>query len=241
PGNHGIYVATIRAILQEASKSPAMARKKVFIIGDAERMVSQEGSDQAANAFLKLLEEPHENTTIIITSSEPGSLLPTIRSRAVLVRVPRLSDTAVRQFLADASVESTLGHQDDSRPVDQWVRLAEGAPGTLFGDDTRAAAVAAARKLIDAATSLRPSAIHAATLAVSASGARGAFSDTLDSLMLLLGERMRSALHDNDENAALAASRASDAVGRARIRAGGNVNPMLITSKLLRELASEMS
>ena len=57
------------------------------MIGDAERMVAQEGSDQAANAFLKLLEEPPADTTLILTSSEPGALLPTIRSRSVSVRV----------------------------------------------------------------------------------------------------------------------------------------------------------
>nr|MBA3405212.1 hypothetical protein [Gemmatimonadaceae bacterium] len=51
----------------------------------------------------------------------------------------------------------------------------------------------------------------------------------------------RGALHDNDERRAFAASRASDAVGRAQARASGNVNPMLIASRLLRELAKELS
>jgi DNA polymerase-3 subunit delta' len=80
-GDEGIFIATIRSIVQTAVLKPAMARRKVFIIGDAERMVSQEGSDQAANAFLKLLEEPPADTTVILTSSEPGALLPTVRSR----------------------------------------------------------------------------------------------------------------------------------------------------------------
>ena len=85
-----------------------MARRKVFVIGDAERMVAQEGSDQAANAFLKLLEEPPEDTTIILTSSEPGALLPTIRSRVVAVRVPPLSGAEVSAFLADPVVAKQL-------------------------------------------------------------------------------------------------------------------------------------
>ncbi len=72
-GDEGIFVAAIRGIVQTAALKPAMARRKVFIIGDAERMVSQEGSDQAANAFLKLLEEPPADTTVILTSSEPGA------------------------------------------------------------------------------------------------------------------------------------------------------------------------
>src|SRR6478672_1673965 len=47
PGDEAIYVATVRAIVQSAAMSPAMAKRKVYIIGDAERMVSQAGSDQA--------------------------------------------------------------------------------------------------------------------------------------------------------------------------------------------------
>src|SRR6185312_2271062 len=97
----GIYVATVRSLVQHAAKTPAMGRRKVLIVGDAERMVPQEGSDAAANAFLKLLEEPPADTTIVLTSSEPGSLLPTIRSRVVSMRVPPVSEQAVRAFLTD--------------------------------------------------------------------------------------------------------------------------------------------
>src|SRR5690348_15291475 len=46
-GSEGIYVATVRAVVRAASMSPALATRKVFIIGDAERMVPQEGSDMA--------------------------------------------------------------------------------------------------------------------------------------------------------------------------------------------------
>src|ERR1051325_1287760 len=69
-GDEAIYVATVRAIVQSASMSPAIARRKVYVIGDAERMVAQTGADQAANAFLKLLEEPPADTTIILRSEE---------------------------------------------------------------------------------------------------------------------------------------------------------------------------
>jgi DNA polymerase-3 subunit delta' len=100
--------------------------------------------------------------------------------------------------------------------------------------------MASARKLIDAATAPHASARYAAAMAVGASGARGAFTDILDSLVLILGERMRAALHDGNTQRALGASRAADAVGEARLRASGNVNPQLITSNLLRELSSAL-
>ncbi|HMC53677.1 MAG TPA: hypothetical protein VKH19_00775, partial [Gemmatimonadaceae bacterium] len=51
-GSEGIYIATVRAMVQQAVLSPAISKRKVFIVGDAERMVPQEGSEQAANAFL---------------------------------------------------------------------------------------------------------------------------------------------------------------------------------------------
>lgn len=240
PGNEGIYVATVRAIVQEAAISPAMARRKVFIIGDAERMVSQEGSDQAANAFLKMLEEPSEKTTIILTSSEPGALLPTIRSRTVAVRVPFLTDAAVRAFLADPVVSAALDKTGAPKSVNERAQLASSAPGSLFGGEARGKAMASARKLIDAATAPNASTRHAAAMAVGAAGARGAFSDILDSMIIILGERMRAALHDGNNERAVATSRAADAVGQAKIKAGGNVNPQLITSGLLRDLSAAL-
>lgn len=238
-GSEGIFVATVRAIVQQAALAPAMSRRKVFIIGDAERMISQEGADQAANAFLKLLEEPPANTTVIITSSEPGALLPTIRSRTVSVRVAPLQEKAVRAFLSDPLVQQTLD-KDGARPVSERVQAAGGAPGTLIGDDVRGKAMAAARKLLDAATAPHVSARHAASMTVGATGARGGFTDILDSLLVILGERMRAALHDGNEQRALAVSRASDLVGSARLRAAGNVNPQLLAASLLRGLSNAL-
>lgn len=236
-GSEGIFVATIRALVQEAAISPAMGHRKVFIVGDAERMVSQEGADQAANAFLKLLEEPGDNTHIILTSSEPGALLPTIRSRTVAVRVTQMQEPAMRAFLSDPVVGHALDSSVGTRSVNERLQLAAGAPGTLFGDDARGKAMAAARRLLDSAAAPHTSARHAAAIAMAASGARGVFTDVLDSLLIILGERMRAALHDGNEQKAFAASRASESVGRAKILASSNVNPQLIMSSLLRDLA----
>jgi len=238
-GSEGIFVATIRALVQESSISPAMGSRKVFIVGDAERMVSQEGADQAANAFLKLLEEPPSNTNIILTSSEPGALLPTIRSRTVSIRVPAVSEASVRAFLDDPLVVAALKKSAGSGSGDR-VQSASGAPGTLFGDEARGKAMTAARKLLEAAAAPHTSARHAAALGVGASGARGGFTDILDSLVIILGERMRAALHDGQEQRAFAISRASESVGRAKTLASGNVNPQLIMTSLLRDLSSAL-
>src|SRR5687768_359329 len=93
PGSEGVYVATVRFLVRQASRTPALARRKVFVVGDADRMAQQEGAEVAANAFLKLLEEPPADTWVIATTSAIGSLLPTIRSRVVAVRVPDRKST----------------------------------------------------------------------------------------------------------------------------------------------------
>lgn len=240
-GSEGIFVATVRAIVQQASMTPAMATRKVFVIGDAERMVSQEGSDQAANAFLKMLEEPSAKTTIILTSSEPGLLLPTIRSRTVSIRVPPVREKAVRAFLADPIVSAALDKSGAPKSISERLALAAGAPGQLLGDEGRARSISTARRLMDAAVAPNASALYAAAMSIGASGARGSFSDTLDAMLVLIGERMRAALHDSDESRTFAASRAADAIASAREKAGRNVNPQLITAQLLRELSTNLS
>lgn len=234
-GSEGLYVATIRTIVQRASLAPAMGARKVFIVGDAERMVSQEGADQAANAFLKLLEEPPADTTIVLTSSEPGALLPTIRSRVVAFRCAPLSDAEMREWLSDPAVQTALAEVEVPRGVDDRVTAAAGAPGVLLGGEALATAMTAARELVAVATR-GGAGVYATALAQGAARARGSFSDTLEALHVVLRERARDAVARGDRRGALGAGRAVDAVARAQQCADGNVNPQLVTARLLREL-----
>ena len=239
-GTEGIYVATVRAIVHAAALAPALAARKVFVIGDAERMVSQEGSDQAANAFLKLLEEPPGNTNIVLTSSEPGALLPTIRSRVIALRVPRLTDADMAAFLDHEAVRAHLDTLSLPRDRADRLRLANGAPGTLLAQSAMDQALARARRLLDAATGGDRAARIRAAFVQGSSGARGEFSDALQALTLLLHERARAAVDRDDQAAALGASRAADAVERAKVLAAGNANPQLVTFTLLRELETTL-
>lgn len=238
-GTEGIYVATVRSLVLRAAISPAMGNRKIFIIGDAERMVPQEGADMAANAFLKLLEEPPADTTIILTSSEPGALLPTIRSRVVTVRVPLVQDSAVRAFVEDPIVKKALDVKT-KMTTSERVRAAAGAPGRLLTGETDAKATINARRIVDAATSSRPSLMQSTALSQGSAGARGAFADTLEALVELLGERARDALHRKDTSAADSAARAMDAVLKAQTYADGNVSPQLVASKLIRDLSTTL-
>ncbi len=227
-GSEAIYVEMIRALVRAAASSPAMARRKVMILGDADRLIAQEGSDQAANALLKLLEEPLPDTTLVLTTSEPGALLPTIRSRVVAIRVAPLSPAEVRQWAASDDIRAKLGRLDDA-----VLHRASGAPGALLAGTAHDSADTHARawlRALQGDTAER----FVAVLSEKPAGARGGFADALDALDGLLHARLRPAVDCGGDATALA--RALDVVEAARERTGHNVNPTLITAELLREL-----
>jgi DNA polymerase-3 subunit delta' len=231
-----LHVATVRALVHLASVRPAMAKRAVFVVGDAERMVSQEGADQAANAFLKLLEEPPPGTTIILTTSEPGALLPTIKSRVVSVRVPPLTRAEMDAFLDDAAVARKLSRV----PRDEALARAHGAPGELFAGESMTAAFAAARILLEAA--LAPSTPDGTVERIKAAarqgvaGARGSFSDTLDALTMLLHARTRQLVHAGHDIQARRTASAMLLVETAKTKAQGNVSPQLLGASLVNAL-----
>ena len=73
---------------------PNEGRKTVIIINEIDTM-----RKEAANAFLKLLEEPSGNIIFILTSSKPDQLLPTILSRCQQIRLKPLSMEEVTEGL----------------------------------------------------------------------------------------------------------------------------------------------
>ena len=239
-GSDGIFVATVRAIVRSAAMSPALASRKTFVIGDAERMVSQEGSDQAANAFLKLLEEPPPDTTVILTSSEPGALLPTIRSRVIAIRVAPLADREVKAFLADSVVSSYLQREKVKSSADELLQSASGAPGRILAAPALREAHAQARRLLEAVSSHDRAAIYRAAFGQGASRARGGFTDSLNALEVLLHERVRTAVSAGNDSVASGAAKALELVERAKEQAASNVNPQLLAAGLLRDMAALM-
>ena len=238
PGSEGVYVATVRFLVRQAVRTPALARRKVFVVGDADRMAQQEGAEVAANAFLKLLEEPPADTWVIATTSAVGSLLPTIRSRGVAVRVPRLDDSAMRAFMNDPSVAEALAKADLPKSEGDRLLLAQGAPGALLSTSVRKSAVDEAKRFIDAATSGNRADLMKVAFVQGHSGARAGYSDTLDALTIALYERMKFGTRQNDPRVASGASRAIDFVEEAKKLADANVSPVLISAKLLTDLAA---
>ena len=76
-------VGTMREFLPKLYRTAAVSAQKVAIIYEADRM-----NLESANAFLKTLEEPPRNSTLLLLTTRPYSLLPTIRSRCLCFRFP---------------------------------------------------------------------------------------------------------------------------------------------------------
>jgi DNA polymerase III subunit delta' len=236
PPEDAILIATIRAMAHSAALLPALGARKVYVLGDADRLVVREDSEYAAGAFLKLLEEPPPRATIVLTSSEPGALIPTIRSRVVALRVPRLSREAVDAVLEEPAMRDALAAAGVPPRLDEQRTLARGAPGALLARGEWADALVRARSMLDAAVAGDRRDQMRAALAQGGAKARGAFSTSLDALTTLIHERARAAVERGNTNGARVAAGALDAVEEAKERAAGNVNPQLITSELLRQL-----
>lgn len=73
---------TLRHFIQLIAKTPYAGPKKVAVVFEADRF-----NPSSSNAFLKTLEEPPLDTTILLLTTRPYALLPTIRSRCLHLRV----------------------------------------------------------------------------------------------------------------------------------------------------------
>lgn len=92
--NSYIGIDTIRELKKEAKYKLYEGKKKVFIISQADQM-----RPEAANALLKLLEEPPDNLMLILITSRLHRILPTIRSRCQLVHFPPLPGDRMLQII----------------------------------------------------------------------------------------------------------------------------------------------
>lgn len=237
--SHG--VASARWLLRRTAKRPVEARGQVFLVGQAERLVPQESSPEAANALLKVLEEPPSDSWIILTAEEPRRLLPTVRSRAVPVRLGRLSDTQVSAFL-----RAEMKPSPSENVLRERVVQGAGSIGrALSAEGDTSQAFNAAAGLLEAVTAGQAPRMERA-LAQGTYQARGDFTALLDAVSELLAETAREALGQpgrrpvprslrQSRPEALTAALAR--VAEARDAAQGNVNPQLLLAVLSEDLA----
>ncbi|MFW6206128.1 MAG: ATP-binding protein [Gemmatimonadota bacterium] len=251
----GLYLAQVRTLRRLSSTRPAMGARQVFIVADAELLVPQEASEEAANALLKALEEPPRGTTFILTAAEPEALIPTIRSRLLPVRLLPFREARVREFLEERT---------DATPAEVRLaaRLGQGSIGRALAFLGGPEGESRARVLRDRARGWLEAALggpgrrYAAAHAQRPTGARGEFGETLDLLALWLRDLAAVAVDAEEQvvdidamdtlRALAARARPQgipDAIQRvetARDAGRINANPQLTLITLLNDLAASL-
>ncbi len=112
-----VTVDVARQLPEFFAKSASHNGARVAIIDTADDM-----NENAANAILKTLEEPPPRGVIFLLARTPGRLLPTIRSRCRVLRLPPVATPAI----TDALISTTAMSVDRAQTLAQ---LANGAPG----------------------------------------------------------------------------------------------------------------
>lgn len=121
PASSSISIEEVRKLKHELSLYPTRAKYRVVLILSADRF-----TEEAANAFLKILEEPPERSIFILTTSRLYKLAPTIRSRCQLFRFAPLP----RRVLLEIIKRQTP--QAYPPQVELAVELAEGSAKLAF-------------------------------------------------------------------------------------------------------------
>ncbi len=109
-----IKVDQVRRVIDNIYFRPSEGRERVFIFSDSAFM------KEAANSLLKVLEEPPEFATIFLITENAGELLPTIRSRCMVLALLNLSLEEIESYLGK--------HRPEWRPAQRVLvaRLSEG-------------------------------------------------------------------------------------------------------------------
>jgi len=248
-----LHLGIIRGLNRRARSLPSTGAHQLFLLADAEQLAQQESAQEAANALLKTLEEPAPGTHFILTSSEPGRLLPTLRSRASSLYLPALPAAQVSNFLVE--------HQGvDPEAADRAARLGGGAIGRALGflpvggeDGPLERVRKEAFHLLRDALSPRASDRYARALSHPPSGARGLLellgalegwirdlgAAAVGAEAHLLNPDARNWLVKSAATHRIAPHGLARALGRvegARVQALGNVNPQLLLMGLLLDL-----
>ncbi|HXX80558.1 MAG TPA: AAA family ATPase [Thermodesulfovibrionales bacterium] len=129
PEKGEIRVDEIRGVEEALSLKPFEGRKKVVIIDDAHTM-----NQSAANAFLKTLEEPPDESLLILVTPHPDMLPETIRSRCSQITFAPLSPDMCEKVIRKVHGKDNRGPAGISG-LPTMVRLCMGRPGLAISSD----------------------------------------------------------------------------------------------------------
>lgn len=92
-----VYADEVDEINKKFALKSFEGGSKILIVWQADKM-----NTDAANKFLKFLEEPPKNTVIILTATNTDVMLPTILSRTQLVEIPRINEEDLSKYLKES-------------------------------------------------------------------------------------------------------------------------------------------
>jgi DNA polymerase-3 subunit delta' len=113
-----ISVDQVRSLGDLLAVTPSMSAWRAIVIDSVDDLEAS-----AANALLKMLEEPPANTLFFLVSHNPGRLLPTIRSRCRRLDFSKLPDDAMTSLLIRSLPET------NSTEIERLVEFANGSIG----------------------------------------------------------------------------------------------------------------
>jgi DNA polymerase-3 subunit delta' len=120
-----IRVPPMRELEREANYRPLEGRARFFIIEDADRL-----NESSSNALLKTLEEPPATSHLILLTSRPSALLPTIRSRCQVIRFAPLGVEEMEKHL-------TKVRSMPKREANLLAHIARGSLGRAVSTDLK--------------------------------------------------------------------------------------------------------
>lgn len=208
-----IGVAEVRRLIPFFGSTASRGGARVCVVDAADDL-----NTNAANALLKMLEEPPAGGLFLIVSHAPGRLLPTIRSRCRRLDLAPLSDEEIRDGLARLGLGGDLAAAE----LDAVVRAAEGSLGraaTLL-DPGRVALIGRVDALVRALPSPDRRAVMALGDEASLRGGEEAFDLVVDRVRQGIATAMRAGASAGLPAPALAAwaevwEKVDRAVGRA--------------------------
>ncbi len=105
PKSNRILIQSIRNLRKSLYLKSNQNGRKVVLIFDAHLL--SEGQGESANALLKLLEEPPNQTTLVLVTDNSTLLPPTIKSRCQEINFPRLDENFITNWLKDKGIKKS--------------------------------------------------------------------------------------------------------------------------------------
>jgi DNA polymerase III subunit delta' len=106
PNSNTILINSIRELRREVYLTKTDFGWRTIIVFDAEKLCIPQ--PHSANALLKLLEEPPENTIFILVTSNISIILDTIKSRCQQVYFPELNPSSIEEILVNDNIDSKM-------------------------------------------------------------------------------------------------------------------------------------